>query len=127
VVPSHQGEVLRPGRRGWVVGVFLFHIDPAPGVDEWLWVVAGDLPTAYLVTDEAPDPASALEAYCNLMSDWAEAVRAGRDLADVFPVAAEATLEHAEMLANRVSFLRARVIPSFSVGGAADSTPEPVK
>ena len=42
---------------GGVVAVFLFHILPAhSGVDDSLWVVAGDLPAAYLVVDESPDP-----------------------------------------------------------------------
>lgn len=37
-----------------VIGVFLFEIVPyRPDVDDTLWVVAGDLPSAYLVTDDA--------------------------------------------------------------------------
>ena len=38
---------------GGVVSVFLFRIDAAPMVDEWVWVIVGDLPSCYLVTDEA--------------------------------------------------------------------------
>jgi hypothetical protein len=34
---------------GGVVAVFLFRILPArPHIDEWIWVVVGDLPSAYL-------------------------------------------------------------------------------
>ncbi|HEU4868599.1 MAG TPA: hypothetical protein VFV09_12845, partial [Actinomycetota bacterium] len=37
---------------GGVVAVFLLRIEPgSPEVDDHLWVVVGDLPPAYLVTD----------------------------------------------------------------------------
>ena len=97
---------------GGVVAVFLFRIDPAPPAEEWLWVVTGDLPSAYLVTDEAQTPAAALEGYCALMEDWATAVRSGAPLEDVFPVAAEATKENADSVVKRVNFVRNEVIPA---------------
>src|SRR4051812_48819734 len=54
---------------GGVVAVFLFRIRPAQtGVDPLLWVVVGDVPSAYLVTDRAPSPACALEGYVELMT-----------------------------------------------------------
>ena len=38
-----------------IVAVFLFEIDPArPDVDELLWVVTGDLPTAYPSSPPGP-------------------------------------------------------------------------
>jgi hypothetical protein len=40
---------------GGVVSTFLFRIDAEPNIDEWLWVVVGDLPSCYLVTDRASD------------------------------------------------------------------------
>src|SRR5262245_45603207 len=64
---------------GGIVAIFLFRIRPAQaGVDEWLWVVTGDLPPAYLVTDQAPNPACALKTYIGLMREWVEAARSGR-------------------------------------------------
>jgi hypothetical protein len=60
-----------------MLGLFLVEIVPtSPDVDRWLWVVVGDLPPAYLVTDDAPDSAGALEAYDSEMSAWVHAVRA---------------------------------------------------
>ncbi|MHC4957504.1 MAG: hypothetical protein ACYTGN_03950 [Planctomycetota bacterium] len=99
---------------GGVVGVFCFEIVPAaPEVDEWLWVVVGDLPPAYLVTDNAPTALEALRVYCGLMLDWVDAVRAGADLAAVFPVDVAATEEHAALLEQRVQFIVDEVIPAF--------------
>src|SRR5262245_16319884 len=43
------------------LAVSLIHLVPRGDADEWVWVVTGDLPTAYLVTDDAPDPLAALE------------------------------------------------------------------
>ncbi len=98
---------------GGVLALFLFRLQPAiNGEDEWLWVVVGDLPSAYFVIDEARDPASALEAYCELMEDWAEAVLSKSSLDEVFPVTAAPTKKHAEMLKSRVRFIRKNILPS---------------
>ena len=49
---------------GDIVGVFLVELEPAsPKVDRFLWIVVGDLPSAYLVTDVSPNAAAALSAY----------------------------------------------------------------
>jgi hypothetical protein len=53
----YVGDIAVPG----VIAVLLFRIASShDAVDEWLWVVTGDLPPAYLVTDDAPTPAAAL-------------------------------------------------------------------
>jgi hypothetical protein len=97
---------------GGVVAVFLFHIRPRGTVDQWLWVITGDLPSAYLVTDRATAPVQALEVYCELMADWIRAVRQGNPR-DVFPVLAESTAENADLLERRVALLRTQIIPAF--------------
>lgn len=98
---------------GGVLALFLFRLQPAiNGEDEWLWVVVGDLPSAYFVIDEASDPASALEAYCELIEDWVEAVLSKSSLDEVFPVAVAPTKKHAEMLKSRVRFIRRNILPS---------------
>ena len=103
---------------GGIVAAFLFHFSkPIQGGDEWLWVVVGDLPTASLVLDEARDPASALEVYCQLMDEWGEAVLEGRSLDDVFPVRAEPTPENARSLLKRVDFIRMRLLPDWRSKG----------
>jgi hypothetical protein len=97
---------------GNVFALFLFKLVRAVNdTDEWLWVVDGDLPSAYFVIDEASNIASAVKVYCELMDEWADAVEGGASLDDVFPVKAPATLEHAKMLRNRTKFIRERIIP----------------
>ena len=60
---------------GGVVAVFFFHIVPASKeVGDCLWVVVGDVPPAYLVTDEASGPVEALRVYVPEMSKWVAAM-----------------------------------------------------
>jgi hypothetical protein len=106
---------------GGVVGVFLFHIDPAKTeVEEWLWIVVGDVPPAYLVVDQAGNPARALDAYISEMTVWVHAVREGESVDEVIPVltrdggaVVEETAENAEMLAGRLEFLEERILSDY--------------
>src|SRR5262249_27562849 len=94
-----------------VVGVFLFRIEPVQSeVDSWLWVVVGDLPPAYLVVDDAPNPPCALKAYIDEMQRWVDAVKAGGSLEDVIPVNVTPTIEHARMLEQRLRFLAEEIV-----------------
>jgi hypothetical protein len=103
-----------------VIGTFLFEIKPTtPDVDRVLWVIVGDVPPAYLVVDEAPNPAMALKRYVELMTDWVKAVEEKRSVEDLIPVNAAPTQEYAAMLRSRLAFLRDRVLPDY----AEDITP----
>jgi hypothetical protein len=100
-----------------VIGTFLFEIKPTtPHVDRVLWVIVGDVPPAYLVVDEAPNPAMALKRYVELMSDWVKAVEEKRSVEDLIPVNAAPTQEYAAMLRSRLAFLRDRVLPDYAEG-----------
>jgi hypothetical protein len=94
-----------------VLGVFVVRIRPAfPQAPSSLWVVVGDLPPAYMPSDEATDWRDALDAYIFIMSEWVAAVRAGAPLDDVIPVAAPATLENADLLEKRLHFIKTSIL-----------------
>jgi len=99
---------------GKVIAVFLFGLKKKKDVDDWLWVVVGDVPSAYLVLDEASDAVSALKVYCRVMEDWVIAVKTKSDLSKVFPVNVPADAKYAEMLQKRIDFIREKIIPEFS-------------
>jgi hypothetical protein len=100
---------------GSIVAVFLFRIIPrSEGVDEWLWVVVGDLPPAYLVTDDNPTPVSALEAYIEEMNAWVVAVNDGRSVGQQIPLDVSPTRENSEQLKRRLTFLTTKVIPNYN-------------
>ncbi|MEO1333285.1 MAG: hypothetical protein AAFV32_07160 [Myxococcota bacterium] len=96
---------------GGVFGLFLFHLEPTGSEDTWLWVVAGDLPSAYFVVDDSGNPKEAMQTYDELIRDWISAVRNGSSLEEVFPFEVSPTLEHAEMLETRLDFLKERITP----------------
>lgn len=98
---------------GGVVGVFLFEFSrKIGGTDSQLWVIVGDLPSVYMVVEPDDSAAYALERYCDLMQDWADAVENKADLTQVFPVPVEATDENARELRSRIEFLREEIIPA---------------
>jgi hypothetical protein len=103
-------KAIQKGWFGWGVGgvaaVFLFEIDPSPNVDKLLWVVVGDLPPAYMVTDELHTPLDALRTYVDLMEEWIAAIREGKSTEECIPVNTAATRENADALETRLSFLK---------------------
>lgn len=103
-----------------ILGVFLVHLRPAqPQVDEWLWVVVGDLPPAYLVADDNPTVAQAVTGYADEMQRWVDAARSGAPVDKLIPVNVPPTKEFADMLSSRLSILRGAVLDEISATAAA--------
>jgi hypothetical protein len=97
---------------GGIVALFLFEFDgKIGGTDDKLWVVVGDLPSAYMIVEPDDCAQEALERYCLLMDDWIAAVRNGDDFEKVYPVSAPRTAEYADMLQSRLDILREDAIP----------------
>jgi hypothetical protein len=97
---------------GDLFAIFLAHIRPAqPSVDEYLWIVVGDLPPAYLVTDDCANPKEALEGYIWEMRKWVALAREGRNSDDVIPLNVPVTPVWAESLESRLDTLEQKVIP----------------
>jgi hypothetical protein len=106
---SWSGEVLalfRGVHVAGILGIFLVRLRPsAAGVDEWLWLVVGDVPPAYLVAEGNPTPASALEGYIREMRRWVQAARSGEPVDDLIPVNTPPTPDFADMLERRLDSL----------------------
>ena len=91
---------------GGIIAAFLMEIVPASAqLDDWLWVIVGDVPPAYLVTDEAKDAGAALKAYVELMRDWVDAVEKGLSTNKLIPVNAPATIESAATLKKQLNVI----------------------
>ena len=101
---------------GGVIALFLVDFTEKIGgsPDDSLWLVVGDLPSAYFVTENATTPRAALETYCNLMDDWITAVLDDGDLDEVYPVEADPSEQNARELESRLKFLRVEIIPAIS-------------
>jgi len=95
------------GGVGGIFAVFLFHIHPAnPEVDPWIWIVVGDIPSAYLPLSDAGSPHEVFEKYIDGMRRWIKAACNGDQKAatspDVPPMNLPATPEWAERLKGRL-------------------------
>jgi hypothetical protein len=98
-----------------IVGVFLFRIRPArQDIDEWVWIIVGDLPPAYITCEESPNPATALDSYIGAMLDWVKAAERGEAVEHLIPVNVPATKENAERLNVRLKFLDDRVLSGYA-------------
>jgi hypothetical protein len=99
---------------GGVLAVFLAKVVPTRvGVDEWLWVVVGDIPPLYLVTDDIGTPREALEAYVEWRRAWVAAVRERRPLDDLPAVDAPPTRANADDLDGRLDYIERKIIPEW--------------
>lgn len=92
------------------IGVFLFEIEPInETVDDFIWVIVGDLPSVYL-DKSVTTGHEALETYCELMQEWADNVRNGKSLEECYPVPVYATIENANLLSSRITFIRRELL-----------------
>lgn len=99
---------------GGVAAVFLFHIKPADTVvDDYVWIVVGDIPPLYVTIEDAPNPACALDAYIGAMEEWADAALAGRSVLNLVPVDAEPSQENGAALKKRLDFLDKEILSAY--------------
>ena len=95
-----------------VLGIFLAELDPpGPEVDQYIWVVVGDLPPAYLSSEYANSPKDALDGYMGEMLAWVEAVESGNSTDDLIPNNGAPTLANARALRSRLEFLSREILP----------------
>jgi hypothetical protein len=101
---------------GGIVAVFLFRfLSARPDIDEWLWVIVGDLPSAYFVTYDLKSPYEVLETYIEHRSLWVKFAMEGKTPPDdVMPVyEVPPTPEWAKNLQTRLDTLREHILPFF--------------
>ncbi|MFM9927484.1 hypothetical protein VLK31_31210 [Variovorax sp. H27-G14] len=98
-----------------IVGVFLFRFLPArKGVDEWVWVITGDLPPAYITCEDSPNPATALDSYIGAMLEWIRAIDEGAPTGQLIPVNVAPSKENAARLKTRLEFLDEKILSGYA-------------
>ena len=112
ILDSHFG-----GGVGGIFAVFFFHIRPSrPDVDPWIWIVVGDIPSAYLPISDCESPGEVFRTYVRGMSRWVELARKGQTGGSeqgIPPVNVPSTPEWAENLSERLRGLQLAVKPFF--------------
>lgn len=98
---------------GGIVAVFLAEFSEViDGTDKSLWLVVGDLPSAYLVVEPDDTPKEVIERYIHMMELWAHTVGSGNSPTECFPIDAAPTHDNASDLLKRTALLRAEIIPN---------------
>ena len=120
-------ELWFSGGVGGIVAVFCAEIDHDPEVDERLWTVVGDVPSAYMPLEVGASAKEVVEAYVELVEEWISAVEAGELAPDVFPLRSPKDSEHIAMLRNRLKSLTEFVIPNLMSGAEALPRSPPAK
>jgi len=102
---------------GDIVALFLYRLS-IRGIEtpEWVWVIVGDLPSAYLEFDGFPRPRAALEGYIEGVEEWLAASPEERTSGDLIPIEAAPEPEWIEALAGRMKTLRTLVLPHLRDG-----------
>ncbi|WP_421917384.1 hypothetical protein [Mesorhizobium sp.] len=96
-----KGEYLGYGAEG-IIYIFLFEISPRQtGCPKWIWLIVGDVPSAFIPGDGATTPYEALDEYIGAMEEWVKAARRGKSVAKLIPVNVDANPANAEMLDGR--------------------------
>jgi len=95
-----------------VLGIFLAELAPqGQQIDQYIWVVVGDLPPAYLSSQYAKSPRDALDGYMGEMLAWVEAVESGQPTDDLIPNDGAPTPANARALRTRLEFLGREILP----------------
>jgi hypothetical protein len=97
---------------GHIYGIFLADIEVSinSGADDQVWVVVGDIPTAYLDVKSCKTTDEVTEAYVFLMREWISAVYNGQDVSELYPVGVPATIEWAKKLESRIKFIEKNIL-----------------
>lgn len=98
---------------GYILNVFCFKIQPDNKScnDEFVWVIVGDIPPAYIDVVSAPTVSDALKTYINIIQDWVDNVNDGNSVEDCFPINVPQERKYAEMLAIRLKLLIEDYLP----------------
>lgn len=96
---------------GRVFSIYVFEITNTASVkDDFLWIIAGDIPSIYLNVLVDDTTVSVTENYIDLAQDWINQIKNGQSVAECYPFNAQPTIELAELLQKKISFMRDTVI-----------------
>jgi hypothetical protein len=98
---------------GRVFCIFNFEIEnSASSEDNFLWVIVGDIPPMYLDVFGANTTVEVVKLYIELAEDWINQIKKGLSVEECYPFNAQPTVELAELLEKKISFMRKTVVHS---------------
>jgi len=98
---------------GGIVALFLCRVTIRKIEEpEWIWVVVGDLPSAYMEFDVAPNPRAALLRYIEGVEEWLAATPEERSSDNLIPIEVPHGDDLMDALRGRMETLRSIVLPN---------------
>lgn len=82
--------------------------------DEWVWIIIGDVPSAYLEAELFVTPHAALQRYLDGLDEWIAAAEAGKPLQDLIPIEVTPSPDLIAQLRPRIKTLREEILPYIS-------------
>ena len=103
---------------GYILNIFYFQIQPdnLSCKDNYIWVIVGDIPPAYIDIVSAHNAFDALYCYIIIMTEWVENIMNGRSVEECFPVNVPPQKKYAKMLKIRLKMLKEDYLPIISTG-----------
>ena len=96
---------------GRVFCIFLYEIiNTSSPEDNFNWVVVGDIPPMYLDIFGAESTVQVISNYVELAQDWINQIRAGNSVDECYPFDVEPTIEFADLLEKKISFMKSTLI-----------------
>lgn len=94
-----------------ILTIFLLKINSNQlDVDEYVWIIIGDIPSAYIDIESATNIKEVLECYIFIMTEWIEAVQKNKAVEECYPVEVSPTQENAIMLEKRLKFIEEKML-----------------
>jgi hypothetical protein len=98
---------------GGVVALFLSCVTIRQAeTPEWIWVIVGDLPSAYMEFEPSHSPRAALLRYIEGVEEWLAASEEERPSANLIPIDVPPGTEFIDMPQGRIETLRSLVLPN---------------
>jgi hypothetical protein len=101
-----------------VLGLFVAEVVSRHGKEDVVWVIVGDLPPSASLFEDGDTPRSALHDYADSIEDWADAVDAGEDTAELVPILyqdgtrpVEESPANADLARRRAILIRNVILP----------------
>ena len=104
---------------GYILSIFYFELKPtqSSNADNYVWIIVGDLPPAYIDIQSASNSFEALNAYVLIMEEWINNIKQGKSVDDCFPINVEPSIKYADMLSSRINIIKSDFLPSLRQRG----------
>lgn len=109
---------------GYILNIFYFKIIPdhISCDDDFVWIIVGDIPPAYIDIISATNAFEALYCYIHLMDEWVKKVKKGDSTDECFPINAPQKRKYAKMLESRLKILKEDYLPIINGNPLAELT-----